>query len=157
MFIGFHLSWSQPAVNWSRISMPARGWGWAAAGKSAESKPLDHQGWWPGARCWPVSCVEINFHIETESSKTSVYWEEKKSTVSVDRHTGGFTESCTLLVVWITFMGHFFQVSSDGLSCFAWFWVHIWYISGSSRVCVYTSSSRWILSKRLMGSRITYY
>ena len=50
-------------------------------------------------------------------------------------------ESPTLLVVWITFMGHFFWVSFDWSSWFAWFWVCVWYPSGSS-TWVYTSFSQ---------------
>lgn len=42
------------------------------------------------------------------------------------------SESPTLLVVWITSMGHFFWVSFAWSSWFAWFWVCIWYPSGSS-------------------------
>ena len=34
-----------------------------------------------------------------------------KLTVCVDRHTGGLKENRTLVVVWITLMGRFFQVS----------------------------------------------
>ena len=51
-------------------------------------------------------------------------------------------ESRALMVVWIFFMGHFFWVSFDQSSCFVWFWVHIWYISGSSHVCAPTSLSQ---------------
>ena len=51
-------------------------------------------------------------------------------------------ESRALTVVWIIFMGHFFWVSFDQSSCFVWFWVHIWYISGSSHVCARTSLSQ---------------
>ena len=33
----------------------------------------------PVARPWPVNYVEVNFHIQTESSEISVYYEEKGS------------------------------------------------------------------------------
>ena len=42
----------------------------------------------------------------------------------MDRYTGGLRESSALLVVWITFVGHFY-VSFCQSSCFAWFWVCI--------------------------------
>ena len=37
---------------------------------------------------WPVSCVEVNFHIETESSETNKVFIRRKR-VPMDRHTGG--------------------------------------------------------------------
>ena len=39
-------------------------------------------------RPWPVSCVEMNFHIETESHEVSKVFIRLESTVCVDRHTG---------------------------------------------------------------------
>ena len=48
---------------------------------------------WPVTRPWAVSCVERNFHIEMESSETSVVFIRRK-TVHVARHTGGPRESC---------------------------------------------------------------
>ena len=55
--------------------------------------------------------------------------------VNVNRHTGELRESHALLVVWIAYMGHLFWVSVGRSSCFAWFWVCIWFTSGSSPVC----------------------
>ena len=61
--------------------------------ENAESEPLDHPAQWPVTRPWPVSCVEMNFHVEVESSETSkVFIRRKKSTVPVDRHMGGLRE-----------------------------------------------------------------
>ena len=97
----------------------------------------------------------MNFHIEVESSEASeVFIRREKSTVRVDRHTGGLREreSRTLVVAWIAVMGHFFQISFDQSSCFAWFWVRVWSPSGSCSVCVRVSQPRWILAKRPMGS-----
>ena len=50
------------------------------------------------------------------------------------RQTQGETEwlSRTLMEVWIAFIGHLFWVSFSQSFWFAWFTVHIWYISGSS-------------------------
>ena len=50
------------------------------------------------------------------------------------------SESHILVVVWITHMGHFFQASCGQFPCFAWFWVHIWFISGSSPVSSHSLS-----------------
>ena len=44
-------------------------------------------------------------------------------------------EGCTLMAVWITFMGHFFWVFFGQAFWLAWFTVHICYISGSSHMC----------------------
>ena len=49
-------------------------------------------------------------------------------------HTGRLRERYTLVVAWSTYMGHFFWVSFGQSSCFAWFWVRICLISGSSHV-----------------------
>ena len=44
-------------------------------------------------RPWPVSCVEINFHIDMESSEASkAFIRRKVSTVYVDRHMDGLRE-----------------------------------------------------------------
>ena len=52
------------------------------------------------------------------------------------RQTQGERESLshTLMAVWIAVIGCFFWVSFGQSFCFAWFTVHIWYISGSSHV-----------------------
>ena len=59
-----------------------------------------------------------------------------RSVVHVDgcRQTHG--ESHSLVVFKITYMGHFFQVSFGQSFWFAWFWALIWFVSGSSRVCM---------------------
>ena len=123
------LGWPRPAAAWNRISVPqpefkVRLWLW------------EH--WILVARPWQLvaSCVEMNFHREMESSETSkVFIRGKRA--PVNRHTGwAQRESRALVVVWITFMGHFFRVFFGQSSCFAWFWVCIWFISGSSPVCV---------------------
>ena len=56
--------------------------------------------------------------------------------ICVDRQTGRLRESHALVIAWITYMGHFFQVSFGQSFCFAWFRVHSCYISGCSPVCV---------------------
>ena len=58
----------------------------------------------------------------------------KKSIAHVGRPTGGLRESRTLIVAWITFLGHFFQVFFGQSLCWACFWARIWYISGFSYV-----------------------
>ena len=52
--------------------------------------------------------------------------------------------SRTLVAVCITFMRHFFQVSSDQSFWFAWFTVHIWCISEPSHVYIRISQPRGI-------------
>ena len=47
-----------------------------------------------------TSCVEMNFHIEMESSEASKeFIRRKENTVCLDRHMSGLRESRTLLVV----------------------------------------------------------
>ena len=48
-------------------------------------------------------------------------------------------------------IGHFFPMSFGQSFCFAWFWVCIWYISGSSCVLAHLSA-RTDLAKRFMNS-----
>ena len=48
----------------------------------------------------------------------------------MDRHS----RRLRVAVLWIIFMGHFFQGSFGQLSWFALFWVHIWFISILSHV-----------------------
>ena len=57
--------------------------------------------------------------------------------------------SRAFVVVWITFMGHFFRVSFG--QWFACFTVLTWFISGSSHVDTCISLPRWILPQRHMG------
>ena len=61
------------------------------------------------------------------------------------------SESHAPMVVWFTYMGHFFWVSFGQSSCFAWFWVCIWYMAVLSHVCVCFSWPIWILAKKPMG------
>ena len=44
-------------------------------------------------RPWPVSCVEMNFHIESESSETSVIRKKKSTYVWIDTRAGSERES----------------------------------------------------------------
>ena len=53
---------------------------------------------------WPISWVEMNFHMEMESSEASeVFIRRNRRTVHVDRYTGRLRErdllSCALVVV----------------------------------------------------------
>ena len=87
--------------------------------------------------------------------KHVVFIRRKKSTLHMDRHMNRLERellSHTLVAVWITFMGHFFWISFGQSLCVAWFWVCIWYISGTSHVCMLTemdSSKLTSLTKRL--------
>ena len=77
-----------------------------------------------------------NFHIETESSETSVYWEKKEYRKCGQTHRRVQRESHplgSLNYFHGAFVPSFFWPRK---SCFPWFWVHTWYISGSSCVCV---------------------
>ena len=75
----------------------------------------------------------------------------ERKRVCVNRLTWADSENHALEVVWITYMGRFFQVSSGQSYYFAWFWDCIWFNSRSSPVWVYISQPRWILVKRPMG------
>ena len=63
----------------------------------------------------------------------------------------GESLSRAVVAVSITFMGHFFWVPFGQSFWFAWFTVHIWYISRFSHVCTHISSPRQILLKGHMG------
>ena len=71
----------------------------------------------------------------------------------MDRHRGRLREreNHPLTAVGITYLGLFFLSSSGQSFWFAWFRVHIWYITGFSPVCARVSQPRWILPKRHMG------
>ena len=89
-----------------------------------EVRPLQRECWVlatrpPGTRPWLVSCVEMNFHIETKSSETNNVFIRRKKSLSVDRHTGRLRESRTLVVIWITLKGYFFWVSLGQSPCFS--------------------------------------
>ena len=75
----------------------------------------------------------------------------ERKRVCMNRLTWADSENHALEVVWITYMGRFFQVSSGQSYYFAWFWDCIWFNSRSSPVWVYISQPRWILVKRPMG------
>ena len=57
------------------------------------------QGQWPVTGLWPVSWVDMNFHIETGINEVSEVFTRRKSTVCVDRHTGGLRGSLALVIV----------------------------------------------------------
>ena len=118
--------WSpRPAAAWSRISVPGQRLKSGRGSESAESSPLDQ---WPATRPWAVSCVEMNFHRETESSEASKVFTRRKR-VCVGRRKGGLSERARpLVVVWIIYVGRFFRVSFGQSSCFAWFWVRLVYL-----------------------------
>ena len=61
-------------------------------------------------------------------------------------------ESYIFMVVWITYVGHFFWNSLGQSFWFGWFWVCVGLISGSSHVQARTAQPRWIPAKRPMGS-----
>ena len=70
---------------------------------------------------------------------------KKKNIVHVDTHKGGLrgrVPGHALMAVWITLIGHFFWVSFGQSLWFAWFTIHIWYISESSHVytCIVNQS-----------------
>ena len=60
-------------------------------------------------------------------------------------------ENHALEVVWVTYMGHFFQVSSGQSYYFASFCACIRFNSRSSPVWAHISQPRWILVKRPVG------
>ena len=63
-----------------------------------------------------------------ESSETSNVFIRRKK-VPVNRHTwAGSERESQIVVVRISYMGYFWRVSSGQSSCFAWLWVHIWFI-----------------------------
>lgn len=73
----------------------------------------------------------------------------RRKRVCVTRHTWADAERCTLPVIWITNMGHFFQVPLGQASCFAWFWVCIGLSQVSPHECM-------AFSARMDSSRQTY-
>lgn len=89
-------------------------------------------------RPWPFNFAEKNF---PKDGNNETYLLRGKWVQYVRTYTGGLRESHTLMVFWISFMGHFFQVSFGQSFCFACFWVCIWFISGFSHLCAHLSSS----------------
>ena len=64
-----------------------------------------------------------------------------------EKHMGGVRESYPF-----SSLNHFtWGMSFRFPSCFAWFWVYIWFMSGSSLVCTCISQLRQILSKMSMA------
>ena len=85
-----------------------------------------------------------------ESSETSGVFIRGKR-FRVDRHRGRLRERITSSWCLNHLYGHFFPMSFGQSFCFAWFWVCIWYISGSSCVLAHLSA-RTDLAKRFMSS-----
>ena len=129
--IDLRYPWSAGA--WRRTAISSQKLRSSCSRESTESQSLDQQS---VTSPWPVSCVETNFPREKENSETNeVFLRSKKSKSTLARHSREPKENHALVVVWITYMGHFFRVSFSQSSCFAWFRVHICFISGSSHVC----------------------
>ena len=61
-----------PPAAWSRVSVPGQRLKSGCDAESAKSWPLNHKDQWPMTWPWPVGFVEMNFHIDTESSEVSV-------------------------------------------------------------------------------------
>ena len=62
------------------------------------------------ARPWPVSCIEMNSHIETKSGYVFIR-RKRAQCMWTDTKVGSERDSLALMVVGIIFMGHFFWVS----------------------------------------------
>ena len=75
----------------------------------------------------------------------------ERKRICMNRLTWAASENHALEVVWITYMGHSFQVFSGQSYYFAWFWACIWFNSRSSPVWAHIFQPRWILVKRPMG------
>ena len=128
-----------PAATWSRISIPGqRGWDQAAVVRVLNPGCSTTRDRWPVTRPSCVSCVEMNFYIEMESSEASkVFIRKKKSTVHVGRQGLREWRPCASLNY---FYGAFLLGFLWPIILLCWFWVHVWFV--------------WILVKRTMG-RIT--
>ena len=136
--------WVASACYGLELGFPARNWGCVAA---VWAPNPNHQttGQWQGPGSLGLQ-KRIPTKIENRETNKNIYSEEKKSTACVDRQMGELRDSVWIaelqpFVVWITFMGHFFWVSFGQSFWFAWFTIHIWYISGSL-MCAYTSLSQ---------------
>ena len=68
-----------------------------------------------------------------EWNRQSTHYQEKGH-MWVD--TRADSEICAFVVVWITFMGHFFLFSFGQSSCLAWVRSSIWFTSGPSHACL---------------------
>ena len=85
-----------------------------------------------------LQALQKRFSMKTESSEASkVFIKRKNTTVCVigsQADSEGQAPSCACQSGWIIFIGHFLWVSFGQSLQFAWFTVHIRYISGSSCV-----------------------
>lgn len=125
------LIWSLPAEIWSRISVPQ---------PEIEVRPQQWEHW----SC-PVASEKV-----LSSRRCNKIWQNRWKIlktvndlfiegrrVRLDTHRVAQRESCTLLV-WIPYVGCFFQVPSDQSPCFAELWVCVGCISRFSptRTCI---------------------
>ena len=83
----------------------------------------------------PLAATRESLHTAAETQYSS-----DQCSVTIQRGGMGWAGGCMcalmVLIVEITYMGHFFQISSGQSFCFDWSWVCIWNISGSPQVCV---------------------
>ena len=70
--------------------------------------------------------------------------------------TGGDSETCTFVIL-SSLTQCFLWVSFGQSFWFSWLWICIWYILGSSNMCVHISQPSWILVKRPMGRLISFH
>ena len=70
--------------------------------------------------------------------------------------TGVDSESCTFVIL-NSLTQSFLWVSYGQSFWFSWLWICIWYILGSSNMCVHISQPSWILVKRPMGRLIFHF
>ena len=107
-------------------------------------------------RPWPFSFAGKEFPQRWKVVKQAKYLLEGKRAKYMWTDTRGgllrVSLSRALMVVWVIITGHFLWFSSDRSFWFARFRVHIWRVSGSSRVHTRISQPRWIPPQRLMGS-----
>ena len=104
----------QPAAAWSTILILDQRWNEVSEWER-----------WPGGQRqgpWPVSFVEMNSHNVTESSEKSQVFIRRNKSPCEQAH-GAEAGSHALVVLWISYMGRFFWVSSDQSPCLALFWV----------------------------------
>ena len=129
-----------PAATWSRISIPSqRDWDHSGVVRVLNPGHLTTRDQYPVTRPSCVSCVEMNFYIEMESSEASkVFIRKKKSTVRVSRHTGWEWRPCGSLNY---FYGAFLLGFLRPVILLCWFWVRVWFVSGFS-LCTHTSHSQ---------------
>ena len=105
------------------VSVPAQSLKSGYSSENSEIQSLNYQG--PVARDKALA-LQL---CRNESERNKCLLGRKKNTCTYT-HGWAQRQNPTLMVVWITYMGHFFPVFSGQSSCFAWFCV--WYISESS-------------------------